>query len=150
MAKALLSGVYGGVTQVLKIAEVVIPLMIVMEILKDTKLMDKISGFFAPLIKRMGMSPQSAFPLIVGMVFGLSYSAGVIIQCSKEGLMSRKDFFLVSTFLVICHSVVEDTIILARLGANVFLLLIPRLILAFLFTWFLSSRYNEKVIERIP
>ncbi|MDI6601835.1 MAG: nucleoside recognition domain-containing protein [Thermoanaerobacteraceae bacterium] len=150
MIQALYNGVYGGIMQVLKIAEIVIPLMIVMEILKDTKLMDKVSGIFAPLVKRMGMSQQSAFPLIMGMVFGLSYSAGVIIQCSKEGLMSRKDFFLVCTFLVICHSVVEDTIILARLGANVLLLLIPRLILAFLFTWFLSNKYNEKIMERIP
>ncbi|TZE82612.1 nucleoside recognition domain-containing protein [Calorimonas adulescens] len=150
MLQALYNGVYGGIMQVLKIAEVVIPLMIVMEILRDTKLMDKASDIFAPVVKKMGMSQQSAFPLIVGMVFGLSYSAGVIIQCSREGVISRKDFFLVCTFLVICHSVIEDTIILARLGANVFLLLIPRLVLAFLFTWFLSGRYNEKVIDRIP
>lgn len=133
-------GIIGGLKSVLNIAMIVFPLMIVMEIAKDLNWLDKISDFCKPLTKWMGVSKQSAFPLAIGLVFGLAYGAGIIIQSAKEGDLDKRSLILVSIFLVCCHAVIEDTLIFVAVGANGFLLLTMRLVTALILTIIISKK----------
>lgn len=133
-------GIIGGLKSVLNIAMIVFPLMIVMEIAKDLNLLNKISDFCKPLTKWMGVSKQSAFPLAIGLVFGLAYGAGIIIQSAKEGDLDKRSLILVSIFLVCCHAVIEDTLIFVAVGANGFLLLTMRLVTALILTIIISKK----------
>ncbi|WP_432408762.1 nucleoside recognition domain-containing protein [Wukongibacter sp. M2B1] len=133
-------GILGGLKSVLNIAIIVFPLMIVMEIAKDLKILDKISELCEPLTKWMGVSKESAFPLAIGLVFGLAYGAGIIIQSAKEGNLDKRSLVLISIFLVCCHAVIEDTLIFAAVGANGFFLLTIRLITALILTVIISKR----------
>jgi hypothetical protein len=132
-------GLLGGIKSVFYIALIVLPLMITMEIGRELNLLEKIAEFCKPLTRWMGTSKESAFPLAVGLVFGLAYGAGVIIQSAKEGNLDKKSLILVSTFLVCCHAVIEDTFILMAIGANGALLLTVRLIAALILTYILSK-----------
>lgn len=133
-------GIVGGLKSVLNIAMIVFPLMIVMEIAKDLKILDKISEFCKPLTKWLGVSKESAFPLAIGLVFGLAYGAGIIIQNAKEGNLDKRSLILISIFLVCCHAVIEDTLIFVAVGANGFLLLTMRLVTALLLTVLVSKK----------
>ncbi len=133
-------GILGGLKSVLNIAIIVFPLMIVMEIAKDLNILDKISDFCKPLTKWMGVSKESAFPLAIGLVFGLAYGAGVIIQSAKEGNLDKRSLILISIFLVCCHAVVEDSLIFVAIGANGFFLLTVRLVTALILTVLISKK----------
>lgn len=133
-------GIIGGLESVLNIAIIVFPLMIVMEIAKDLRILDKISEFCEPLTKWIGVSKESAFPLAIGLVFGLAYGAGIIIQNAKEGNLDKRSLILISIFLVCCHAVIEDTLIFVAVGANGFLLLTIRLVTALLLTVLVSKK----------
>ena len=92
------------------------------------------------------MSQESAFPLLIGLTFGLSYGAGVIIQSSKEGNLSKKDLVLLIVFLASCHAIFEDTLIFVAVGANGWILFAARLFAAILVTYLISRR-ADKILD---
>ncbi|MHB8157836.1 MAG: nucleoside recognition domain-containing protein, partial [Desulfocucumaceae bacterium] len=87
----------------------IIPIMIVMEIAREYKMLELFSKKTAPVLKLFGMSPEAAFPLLAGFFFGISYGAGLIIEAAESGRITWRDMFLVNVFLAVCHAVVEDT-----------------------------------------
>ncbi|MBU7006115.1 nucleoside recognition domain-containing protein [Phosphitispora fastidiosa] len=125
----------GLVELVGQIAVIVIPLMIFMEIMKDLNVLDRISGKLHWTVKPFGMKPDAVFPLMVGLVFGIAYGAGLIIQAAREGTLCKRDLYLISLFLVINHSVFEDTLLFVAIGANGWVLLAFRFAASILVTW---------------
>ncbi|MGI5859434.1 MAG: nucleoside recognition domain-containing protein [Tepidanaerobacteraceae bacterium] len=140
MLSILQEAALGSFNSIKQIAFIVIPLMIFMEILKDMGILDSIARLFSPLVKIFGMKKEAGFPLVIGIVIGLSYGAGVIIQSAKEDKLTRRDLYLLTYFLVAAHAVFEDTAIFMAFGVNGLLLLVTRLAVATVFT-FLASRW---------
>ncbi|SHJ10692.1 Nucleoside recognition [Geosporobacter subterraneus DSM 17957] len=146
MVGILQEALFGSIKSVYSIAKIVIPLMIVMELAKDYKVLDKISKGFSFIVEPFQMSKEAAFPLMVGLIFGLSYGAGVILQSAKEGNLTKKDTSLIGVFLIACHAVIEDTLVFVAVGANGWLLLGTRTLMAIVVT-FVISRTMENNIE---
>ncbi len=134
----------GSLKTVLTIAKFLIPLMFAIEILKALNILDRLSDFLQPVSKLLGLSKEASFPLLVGLILGLSYGAGVIIKSSKEGNLSKKDLYLLMIFLVTCHSVIEDTLLFVAIGASGWLLLGIRIPLAIILTALVAWRMNKK------
>ena len=72
----------------------------------------------APLLRAMGIGATAANVTVIGVVLGLSYGAGLVFRDVDSGTMSRRDSALALCFLGLVHSVVEDTILVAALGAH--------------------------------
>ena len=118
---------WGGLRSVVTLAIVVIPLMVLMQLARDYRVLERFLGFFAPFARLLGISRRAGLPLVVGLAFGLAYGAGIIVQTAREGGLSLKDRFLLVLFLVGCHAVVEDTLVFVAVGANGWVLLLCRL-----------------------
>jgi hypothetical protein len=58
---------------------------------------------------------------------GLAYGGGLIIAESKSGKIPPPDIFGSITLMSLCHSLLEDTILLAALGGSLWGLLAGRL-----------------------
>lgn len=69
---------------------IVIPLMIGIQILKDLKWLDVFTGWMAPVTRGLGMNENTALVLTAGLIFGLAYGAGVLLQAVKEDGVSKK------------------------------------------------------------
>ncbi|MFZ5942493.1 MAG: nucleoside recognition domain-containing protein [Bacillota bacterium] len=122
-----------------QIAVIVFPIMLVLRFARELNILNRVSSFFEPLTKRMYLSKEATFPLIVGTVFGLTYGAGVILQAAKEGRLTARDMFLTNVFLGLNHAIFEDTLVFAAIGANGWALLITRFFLAAIVTFFLGK-----------
>lgn len=138
------SSVLGALASVLNIAKIVIPLMIILQLANDYKVIDKLMKIFKPLGKVLGLTDGGVFTLLIGLIFGISYGSGVIIQSSKDGNMTEKDKLILVLFLIICHAVFEDTLLFSVIGANGFYMLIIRVVLAFIVT----IAYKVFVLEK--
>lgn len=129
------------------IAKVLIPLMIVIEIFKDTKFIDKLSSVIKPLTNFFTISEKSGISLVFGIIFGLTIGAGAVIQSVKDYNIDKRSVFLVTMFLSMCHAIFEDSMIFGAAGANVFAVLGARIISAFLITLILSRFIKKDVTE---
>lgn len=143
------NGIIGSVKSVFNIAIIVMPLMLFMEIAKDIKLLDFISKLFKPITKLFNTHEKSAFPLAVGIIFGISYGAGVLIKSSEEGEIDSKSLYIISVFLAACHAIVEDTLLFVAVGAKGFIIVFVRVIVAFIVTIIISklSNKNMKMVQ---
>jgi hypothetical protein len=128
---------------IVQLVIIVIPLMMVIQILKDLKWLDVFSNWVSPITKALGMNPNTSTTLTAGLIFGLAYGSGVMIQAVEEDGVSKKDATLVFLFLVACHAVIEDTLVFLPLGIQVQYLLLSRLITAVLLTMFVSFVWNR-------
>ncbi|WP_342598838.1 nucleoside recognition domain-containing protein [Psychrobacillus sp. FSL H8-0483] len=130
----ILLGLQKATFGVLQLALIVIPLMVIFQLLKDRNYLQKFSEKLAPFTKVIGIQPNASPTLVAGLVIGLAYGAGIMIQAVQEDGVSKKDATLVFIFLVACHAVVEDTLIFVPLGIPILPLLLIRLITAFVLT----------------
>ncbi len=140
---------WGSLSSIKTIAIILIPMMVVLQIAKDYQILDKISNSLWGFARILGISKDAIFPLLVGIFFGISYGAGVIIETSKQGNLTKKDLLLLVIFLVTCHGIVEDTLIFVVIGANGWLLVLLRTIVAILITMLLSRRLSASELGGI-
>ena len=145
----LKEAILGSFSSIINIAVIVIPLMVIMQLGRNYNLIDRISKYFNPLTSKLGMTSKASFPLLVGLIFGISYGAGVLIQSTKEGDLSNADLTLLSTFLIICHAVVEDTLLFVAIGANGWIVVIGRIFIAILMTLIVSKRLKKQEVINI-
>lgn len=131
----------------LKIFLIVMPLIAFLEWART-------QAWFARFIKASGVvfSPigfrhESLFALMTGILFGISYGAGVLIPQAQSGAISRKQVFLIALFLCLCHAIFEDTLLFAMVGANAWIVVLTRFTAAMLIVYAFSRSpwpINEK------
>jgi hypothetical protein len=138
-----LNGLSGSISSVIKIALVVIPVMIFIEVLRAIKILEKIYFVAEPLLKIFKLPKEAAMPILAGLTFGLTYGAGLIIQASKEGQLSKKDLILINVLLALCHALLEDTFLFVALGASAVTLVLIRSTVALLITFIIATYYEQ-------
>jgi len=116
--------------------------------LKDLRVVDRLSRLLAPLTRLLGLSERTSLTLLAGLLFGLAFGAGVIIESAREAGFSKRDLYLLTLFLSACHAVVEDTLIFVPLGINVLGLLALRLAVALILTMLLARVWRALEARR--
>lgn len=139
----------GSAVNVLKMAAIVIPLMIFVEVFKEFNWLDRLTTLTAPITRVIGIPPEGNLALLSGLIFGISYGSGLIIQSSREGRLTPEEIYLINVFLVMCHSLFEDTLLFAAVGARWVLILILRLIIAISLCSLLSCIYQKHNLNEI-
>lgn len=146
-AAIVMEGLTSATLGILSLTAIVIPIMIFIQIMKEKNGLSYLVKWMKPLTKLIGVKENTATTLGAGLVFGLAYGAGVMIQAVKEDNVSKKDLYLVFIFLVACHAVIEDTLLFVPLGIPVWPLLLFRLVVAILLTAVIAvvwNRYEKK------
>ncbi len=121
----------------LKIILLITVILIIMDLIKSTRLMQAYS-------KKVNTS----FSIIVGQLLGITYGAGILIREAHNGHLSRRDVFFVATFLMICHSIIEDALLFVLFGANYFVIVGVRIIMALLISFLLLQLFSRFPVFR--
>lgn len=128
---------------VLQLALIVIPLMLFVQYVKDRNYLERFSSGLAPFTKMIGVKPNASMTLVAGLLIGLAYGAGVMIQAVREDGVSKRDITLAFIFLMACHAVIEDTLLFLPLGIPIWPLLIIRLVTAIVLTITVSILWKQ-------
>jgi hypothetical protein len=123
-----------------KLLLIILPLTISYEFLKERQQRIAAKSFAV-----FGITGKGFVPLITGIVIGLTYGAGVIIHSIRSSKVDKKEAFLILLFISICHAIIEDTLIFVVIGANGFVLVGARFLLAIIFTY---GAYKLKLLDR--
>ncbi len=150
LTEIIIQGLQTAFLAILQLALIVIPLMMVMQVLREKGWLQIVSNKLAPFTRLLGMEKNTSMTLVTGLTIGLAYGAGMMIQAVEEDGVSRRDMYLALIFLVSCHAVVEDTLVFVPLGIPVLPLLVIRLVTAILltmavaFTWKRMEKQKRK------
>lgn len=87
---------------------------------------------------------SKGFSLTVGIFLGITYGAGILIKEVESGKISKDDIFYIGTFLMICHAVIEDTLLFVIFGADFTMAIVIRTISAIIFSYFLLFFYKKR------
>lgn len=123
--ETILNALKGALLLSAQLFAIIVPLTILYEFLKS-----KQAGLAEKKHAFMGISGKGLIPLATGIIIGLTYGAGVIIHSIRSSDMTRKEAFLILLYLSICHAIIEDTLIFVVIGADAFVLIGARFLLA--------------------
>jgi len=145
----LVNTITDSLFSIARLALILVPILIMIEIARHYQVIEKITGRVRGALQFLTLPQEAAFPMLAGIFFGIVFGAALIIEYAREGYLNKRDLLLIGIFLSICHSVVEDTFILAVFGANPVVLLTTRIILAIIITRaaaFLLDRSGPKTV----
>lgn len=99
-----------------------------LEILKITGLMDLIMTALAPVLRLAGIRGEAGQFTAVGLFLGISYGGGLLIRAARSGVVAPRQVFISCIFMGFAHSIIEDTLIVVALGADLGAVLGGRLV----------------------
>ncbi|HZH55626.1 hypothetical protein [Yanghanlia caeni] len=113
---------------------IILGLMALLRLLKAVGIERLMHAALAPLLRVIGIGREATNVTIIGFTLGISIGAGLLIREARTGKMSARDIFLTMAFLGLCHSVIEDTLLILLMGADLTAILWARLAFAVIVT----------------
>ena len=118
----------------IKIIILIISLIFIMDFIKTRE-----------FIKKSEKNVSKGFSLIVGIFLGITYGAGILIKEAQSGAISKEDLFYIGTFLMICHAIIEDTLLFVIFGADFTMVIAIRTIAAIIISYIFLKIYTRKL-----
>ena len=124
-------------------------LMLLLRILKMIGVLDLITRLLNPFLRLMGIGKEVTTIALVGLTLGVVYGGALIIDEAKSNpKLTRKDIFYAMALMGLCHSVIEDTVLMCSLGASFVGVFVIRFLLSIAII-FCLVRITEALPDRI-
>lgn len=120
-------------------------LILLMDLLRITGLMGLLNRALAPVLGLAGIRGEALQMTAVGLFLGVSYGGGLLIREARAGHIPPRQVLLSCIFMGFAHSVIEDTLIFAALGADLWAILAGRIVFAIAATALIAA-----VLARLP
>ncbi len=120
--------VYNSVFLSIKIIILIVFIIFLMDFIKSIN-----------IVKKYQQKVSTSFSIVAGLILGITYGAGVLLKEANSGSLSKKDILYIGTFLMICHSIIEDTLLFVIFGANYWVMVSIRVISAILISYVVSK-----------
>ncbi|MEB8432333.1 hypothetical protein OO007_08860 [Cocleimonas sp. KMM 6892] len=117
-----------------KVFLVISALVIFLRLLKSSGIEKLMSWLLKPVLKLLGLGEKTTSITIIGITLGVVYGGSLLINEAKSGRISKMDIFGSLTLLALCHSIIEDTLLIMLLGADITGALYFRVLFALLLT----------------
>lgn len=108
---------------------VIVGLLILLDILDKTGITARITQAMMPMLRISGISRDVAPVTTIGVLLGVTYGGALIIDEARKNNYPPRTLFLSLSWLSLSHSLIEDTAIMLALGADIWVVLVGRVIL---------------------
>jgi len=115
----------------LKIIAIIFSLMVVMDLGREFGVLDQITGALSLPMKVLGMDRRTSLVTAVGLLLGLAYGAGLIIDETRRNRIGKAEILATNIFLGTNHALIEDTLVFVAVGANLGWILLGRLVIGY-------------------
>lgn len=122
----------GELRKLLWISAVIFCMLLGMKLLRRLGILQAISRALEPMMRLIGIGPKASTITMIGMTLGMSYGSGLIVQDVRKGELEPEDVFCALSFMGVCHSLVEDTLLILLIGGDLSGVLWLRLALSLL------------------
>lgn len=116
----------------LMLLTIIFVLAFLLDMMERLDLTRRVTALLSPLLRLSGLDSRVAPVTTVGVLLGLTYGGALIVEAAKKHRLNARTRFLALTWLSLSHALIEDTILMAALGANIWFTLVGRLALTLL------------------
>lgn len=113
-----------------KIFGIILALLALIRVLKCLRITEIMNALLRPVLRLIGIGERASTVTVIGLTLGISYGGGLIIREAREGGLDRRDVFFSLTLMGLCHSLIEDTLLMAMAGGHFSGILWGRLVFA--------------------
>lgn len=128
MLEAVKRGFNNGLATTCELAKVVVPVYFIITFLKHTPFLMLMSDFMSPLMQMVGLPGKAALPIVLGFFINIYAAIGAMLPLN----MSSKEITIIAAILLMAHSLPMETAISRMTGIRTSLLVLVRVILAFM------------------
>lgn len=118
---------------------IIVLLFVALDISEKTGFTDLFTRVSIPVIRLSGLNREIAPLTTIGVLLGLMYGGGLIIGESREKNFSLRAKTLALCWLSLSHGLIEDTGIMLALGANIWIILVGRVVFTLIVVRILAS-----------
>lgn len=111
---------------------VLVALLVLLDGLDRSGITRRITSLLTPLLRFSGLDARAAPVTTVGVLLGLTYGGALIIEESDKQRFDSRTCFLALAWLSLSHALIEDTVLLLALGANLWIVLVGRVAITLL------------------
>jgi hypothetical protein len=97
------------------------------------------------IVEEYANKVNSAFSITIGVILGITYGAGILISEYEKNTLTKNEILYIGTFLMICHAIIEDTLLFVIFGANIWVIITLRVLFAFIFATLCVKLLSNKV-----
>ncbi len=142
--QTLLQWVVSQVQNLGVIVVIIFCILIIMRLLRILGILSFIERMLEPLLPPFGMSRKAAPITVVGMVMGISYGGALIIRETSSGRLGKREIFFSLVLMGLCHSVIEDTLLMMALGGRLGGILWGRIVFSLVIVFLLARLVKAK------
>ncbi len=122
----------------IKIFAIIMFIMVMIELMKQFRLVPRLIDILAPVIRFMGLDRRVGMLWLTACLFGITYGAAVIVEEAKDNDFDGNELTKLHLSIGINHAMIEDPSLFLPLGIGAFWLWVPRLVSAVAAVWLLS------------
>jgi len=108
---------------------IIVALLVLLDVLERTGITRRITALMAPMLRASGLPPVAAPVTTVGVLLGLTYGGALIIEEAERRRFDARTRLLALSWLSLSHSLIEDTLLFLALGADIWIVLVGRVLL---------------------
>jgi hypothetical protein len=123
-------------------------LITLMKFLKQLGIIRLINKILGPIVRVIGISEDVIPITIIGLTLGVSYGGALIIKESEDKTIDRRDVFYSLVLMGLCHSLIEDTLLMMSIGGNFSGVFIFRLIAMFVIMYIIVF-FTKKIPDKL-
>lgn len=129
------------------IALIIFTLLLTLKIFEKLGIINLISRLLEPVLSVLGIRKEVIPIALIGLTLGIAYGGAIIIEESKNTKITGRDIFYTLTLMGLCHSMIEDTLLMFSFGGHVSGILFARIIFALIVTFMIvkiTSKMSQK------
>lgn len=140
----------GQIKNYFNIFVIIYVLLVLMKFLEKSGVLEGIKNLLKPLLNLLGISKEASTINLVALTLGISYGGALLLDEVEKGKLSSGDIDYSTTFMALCHAIVEDTLLMLSIGASLWGILVVRFFYAFFYVFLLNkirTSYTRKKQE---
>ncbi|SES38503.1 nucleoside recognition domain-containing protein [Salipaludibacillus aurantiacus] len=127
----LKQGLKTGLLTTWKLGKIIFPITLIVTMLSQTFVMDWLTRVLAPLMGFIGLSGESAIPLVLGNVLNLYAAIGAMLTMD----LTVKQVFILAVMLSFSHNLFVESAVAKQVGLKIWVVLLVRIGLALVSAW---------------
>ncbi len=127
MKKAIKDGIKNGFKVCWDLAKIIIPIIFIVNILKNTVLFEKTAEYLSPVMGALGLPGGAALVLLIGSTLNLYAAIGAMIPLN----MDQGQITIIAFMLLVAHTLPIEVGVLRKIKVNYIGMLFLRISTAF-------------------